>query len=84
MFQSYAIFRKFWLRKYDGGDVSSMEQSGLAYAVEIERSAARMAGSSELQQLALRVTTVFRREGGQWKVVHRHADPLMSVKQYGK
>jgi hypothetical protein len=28
MFQSYAIFRKFWLRKYDGGDVSSMEQSG--------------------------------------------------------
>ena len=55
----------------------------MADAVEIERSATRMAGSSELQQLALRVTTVFRREGGQWKVVHRHADP-MSVKQYGK
>jgi ketosteroid isomerase-like protein len=64
--------------------VSLVATPDMAYAVEIERSAARMAGSSELQQLALRVTTVFRREGGQWKVVHRHADPLMSVKQYGK
>jgi ketosteroid isomerase-like protein len=64
--------------------VSLVATPDMAYAVEIERSAARMAGSSELQQLALRVTTVFRREGGQWKVVHRHADPLMSVKQYGR
>jgi ketosteroid isomerase-like protein len=64
--------------------VSLVATPDMAYAVEIERSTVRMAGSSELQQLALRVTTVFRREGGQWKVVHRHADPLMSVKQYGK
>ena len=64
--------------------VSLVASSDLAYAVEIERSSARMVGSTELQQLALRVTTVFRREGVQWKVVHRHADPLMSVKQYGK
>jgi hypothetical protein len=26
----------------------------------------------------LRVTTVFRREDGEWKVVHRHGDPLAS------
>ena len=26
--------------------------------------------------LTLRVTTVVRRDGGQWKVVHRHGDPL--------
>jgi ketosteroid isomerase-like protein len=27
----------------------------------------------------LRVTTVFRREDGDWKIVHRHGDPLASA-----
>jgi ketosteroid isomerase-like protein len=27
--------------------------------------------------LELRVTQVFRREEGEWRLVHRHADPLM-------
>jgi ketosteroid isomerase-like protein len=64
--------------------VSLVATPDMPYAVEIERSTTRMAGSSEVQRLALRVTTVFRREDGQWKLVHRHADPLMNVQQYGK
>jgi ketosteroid isomerase-like protein len=27
--------------------------------------------------LSLRVTWVFRREGSEWRQVHRHADPLV-------
>lgn len=26
--------------------------------------------------MSVRVTTVFRREDGVWKVAHRHADPI--------
>jgi ketosteroid isomerase-like protein len=49
--------------------------SELAYLVELETYQAKVGGSDELSPLGLRVTTVFRPEGGTWKVVHRHADP---------
>jgi hypothetical protein len=29
------------------------------------------------QDWSLRVTQVFRRDGGSWQLVHRHADPLV-------
>jgi ketosteroid isomerase-like protein len=47
----------------------------LGYAATIERSIARTHGSDP-ETLTLRVTTIFRREHGEWKVVHRHGDPL--------
>jgi ketosteroid isomerase-like protein len=47
----------------------------LAYLVGFEHTTAAVA-SGEPTQYHLRVTTIFRREGGQWKIVHRHADPL--------
>ena len=46
----------------------------LGYTVGIERTTCRIGGAAP-SSYALRVTTVFRREGGEWKVVHRHADP---------
>jgi ketosteroid isomerase-like protein len=52
------------------------ETSELAYLVEVERFRARVGGGDEIVPVALRVTSVFRPEGGAWKVVHRHADPI--------
>jgi ketosteroid isomerase-like protein len=48
----------------------------LAYMLEIERFEAKVGGSDNLSEVALRVTSVFRREDGAWKLVHRHADPI--------
>jgi ketosteroid isomerase-like protein len=48
----------------------------LAYIVRVERSRAKVGGSEDITPIALRVTMIFRPEGGEWKVVHRHADPI--------
>jgi SnoaL-like domain len=36
----------------------------------------KVGGAEEMVRVALRVTTIFRREDDGWKVVHRHADPI--------
>ena len=48
----------------------------LAYVVEIERGEAKIGGSEDVTPWALRATMIFRPEDGEWKVVHRHADPI--------
>ncbi|HEX2503026.1 MAG TPA: nuclear transport factor 2 family protein [Miltoncostaeaceae bacterium] len=48
----------------------------LGYTVEIERFRAKVGGTEEIASGALRVTSIVRREGGAWKIVHRHADPI--------
>jgi ketosteroid isomerase-like protein len=48
----------------------------LAYVVEIERGEAKVGGREETTPWALRATMIFRPEDGEWKVVHRHADPI--------
>ena len=48
----------------------------LACVVEVERGKAKVGGGHEVLPLAVRVTSLFRREDGAWKLVHRHADPI--------
>ena len=51
----------------------------LAYTVAIERSEVRYAGRDEPHRQILRVTMIFRREGGAWRIVHRHADTMVDL-----
>src|ERR687894_2665526 len=46
-----------------------------AYVVRVERARAKVGGSEDVAPIALRVTMIFRPEDGEWKIVHRHADP---------
>jgi ketosteroid isomerase-like protein len=57
-------------------NVSTVVTPDLACTVEIESYRARIGGAEELAPVSLRVSTLFRREDGVWKVVHRHADPI--------
>jgi ketosteroid isomerase-like protein len=51
----------------------------LAYVVEIERAKAKIGAREDIAPFALRATMIFRPEDGEWKVVHRHADPITTA-----
>jgi ketosteroid isomerase-like protein len=59
--------------------VSEYATADLAYVVEFERSRVKVGGADEMSPISLRVTTIFRREDGAWKIVHRHADALAAL-----
>ena len=59
-------------------NVSTVVAADLAYTVEIESYRARVGGAQEMTPVSVRVTSVFRREDGAWKLLHRHADPITS------
>ena len=51
----------------------------LAYIVRVERARAKVGGSEDITPIALRATMIFRPEDGEWKIVHRHADPITTA-----
>ncbi|HKS03625.1 MAG TPA: nuclear transport factor 2 family protein [Arthrobacter sp.] len=61
---------------HTGGGVENtvVHASGdLAYTVGFEHGPASVDGLPE-QEMVIRVTHIYRRFGGEWKLVHRHAD----------
>lgn len=60
---------------YDNEVVAAGASCDLGYVVAIEHTTASVAGAPP-EPYTLRVTTVYRREDGAWKAVHRHADPV--------
>ena len=63
--------------------LSTGVSGSLAYSVAIERSRVRIGNASDAGELALRVTQIFRKENGSWKLLHRHADPMLERKAPG-
>ena len=57
--------------------VASFPSEDLFVLVTIEHMHGKAGGLPE-QDWTLRVTQVFRKEGSEWQLVHRHADPLGS------
>jgi ketosteroid isomerase-like protein len=51
----------------------------LAYVVQIERAESKVGEREEITPYALRATMIFRHEDDEWKVVHRHADPITTA-----
>lgn len=68
-------------RYFQGGEaelevVQSYASGDLVVLVVVERQHGEVGGLPD-QDWSLRVTLVFRRDGSEWWLVHRHADPLV-------
>lgn len=61
--------------------ISEYATADLGYTIEIERFRSKVGGGDKLVPIALRVTTIFRREEGAWRIVLRHADPITSARR---
>ena len=64
-------------QSYEHEVIAAEANDDLAFTVAFEHTTASI-NRGQPMEYVLRVTTVFRREDGEWKVVHRHADPLGS------
>ena len=53
-------------------------KSDFAFIVENKRYKTKVGGSQDFDNITLRVTSIFHLEDGAWRMVHRHADPIVS------
>lgn len=59
--------------------VNGGRTAGLAWIVMIERATVEFAHDPTPRRWDLRVTEIFREIDGEWRRVHRHADPLVDL-----
>jgi ketosteroid isomerase-like protein len=63
-------------------NLARYEASGLVTLLDIEHWHARI-GGGDYADFDLRVTSTYRSEDGDWKLVHRHADPITTLDAAG-
>lgn len=72
--------------KYKDGTVVSVERiavygdANVVVLVEIEHGRAKLGTSPDFAEFAARVTSVYEKIGSFWKLVHRHADPITTLR----
>ena len=75
--------------RFRGGEVRTFERiatyktNDLIIIFEIEKWTAKVGGKSEISSFDLRVTSAFRNQNDNWKLIHRHADPIASFNDKG-
>jgi ketosteroid isomerase-like protein len=85
--QVSGIFRSIAARWSDCTDqqvelLAAGVSGDLAYTVELEHTSVSVDGVP-IEPYTLRVTQVYRREDGDWKVVHRHGDQISIDQGHG-
>ncbi len=67
-------------QQFDGwqaDNVATVLNEDLGFTVELEHYARTVEG--EEKSMTLRTTQIYRRESGQWRLIHRHGDILTSI-----
>jgi uncharacterized protein (TIGR02246 family) len=72
--------------KYTDGSVIAVDRIAVygdgkfVCLVEIEHDRAKLGTSTEFSEFAARVTSLYEKIDGRWKLVHRHADPITNYR----
>lgn len=72
---------RFMSGEFSFQDLAKGVSSDLGYTVWIERCHARLRGVDGVVPVSLRVTHVYRNEDGAWRMIHRHADPIVTIRE---
>jgi len=60
--------------------VATYGDGNIMVIVEIEHDRAKLGSSPDFAEFAARVSSVYEKIGGAWKLVHRHADPITTAR----